>query len=722
MRSAFVKLLAVFTALCQYVHAVSNSSLLETSALLSCQNSTEFSATKFDVTFYPGNDTADVNVEFTSAIDGNFTVDLEVYAFGINIFSTSISGCDISDTICPISPGRFDVITNLTLPTKYTEKIPGIAYSFPDIDAWAVATVYYVDSSGNRQGSPIACLEAQFSNGKTVMHSYVSWITFGIIVAGVLVAGASALWGHLSTASHIIASAVSLFAYFQTTATISMMAVERCPPIASAWAQNFMWTMGIISVKFMQTILRWYVRATGGTPTNILPNKDDLSIAVYKRALEEPESLFDLVGSVGSVLDEFAPTGRLIKRIALDGNTTTTNERDSGLFGKTLVVQGIERVAFLANIELSNFFLTGATFFIFVGIGICLVSFSVKLFLELLVRTNAIHSEKFLVFRTNHISNTKGVLFRYFVVGFTQLSLLCLWEFYAHESVATVVDACVLFAVLLISLSIGAAKVISFGRKSKILFDNPASILFGNPEILNRWGFLYVQYNVTSYYFLIPYLVFNFARSATIALGQSNGKAQSIVFLVVEIIYFIVICWLRPFMDKKTNAVNITLSVFAIINAIFFLFFSRIFGSKVDVAASIMGLIYFVLNAIVSCVFLILIIFDCIWVVVHPRPDMRYQPVNDDRNMYIPSTIDMKDGTELQDLGAATRDSYTMPYLHREGTNSELDGFVQAHSYHNNDDGSDFYSGPAMNNFQNYREMQSRDIVDFQHEPEKRLL
>lgn len=719
MRSVIVRILAVFAVFCQHVHAVNNN-LLETSALLSCQESTEFSATKFDVIFFPGNDTAEVDVEFTSAIDGNFTVDLEVYAFGINIFSTSISGCDISDTICPISPGRFDVATNITVPTKYTSTIPKIAYSFPDIDAWAVASVYYVDASGTRQGSPIACLEAQFSNGKTVMHNYVSWITFGIIVAGVLVAGASALWGHLSTASHIIASAVSLFAYFQTTATISMMAVERCPPIASAWAQNFMWTMGIISVKFMQDILRWYVRSTGGTPTNVLPNKDDLSIAVYKRALEEPANL---PGLVSNFVDELAPnTGRLLKRITLDGNTTTTNERDDGLFGKTLVVQGIERVAYLANIELSNFFLTGATFFIFVGIGICLVSLAVKLVLELLVRTKAMHSDKFLMFRTNHISNTKGVLFRYFVVGFTQLSLLCLWEFYSHESVATVVDACVLFAVLLISLSIGAAKVISFGRKSKILFDNPASILFGNPEILNRWGFLYVQYNVTSYFFLIPYLVFNFARSATIALGQSNGKAQSIVVLIIEIIYCIVICWLRPFMDKKTNAVNISLSVFAIINAIFFLFFSRIFGEKVDVAASIMGLIYFVLNAIVACVFLILIIFDCIWVVVHPRPDMRYQPVNDDRNMYIPPTIDMKDSTELQDLGAATRDSYTMPYMHSEGANSDLDGFVQAHSYHNNDDRSEFYSGPTMNNFQNYREMQSRDIADFQREPEKRLL
>lgn len=715
MRALLGALSAVLLSFAAFANA---ERLLETSALLSCQESTEFSAQKFDVVFYPSNSSASIDIEFTSAIDGNFTVDLVVYAFGIQIFSTSVSGCDISETICPISPGRFDVATNLTLPSKYTSNIPGIAYTFPNIDAWAVATAYYVDSDGNKNGSSIACLEAQFSNGKTVMHNYVSWITFGIIILGVLVSGGAALWGHVSTASHIIANSVSLFAYFQTTATIAMMAVERCPPIAAAWAQNFMWTMGIISVTFMQNILKWYVRSTGGSPTVILPNKDELSIAVYKR------SLLDHAATLGeSILDpDTNKVHRLVRRITLDTNTTTTNERDSDLLGKTLVLQGIERVSYLANIELSNFFLTGATFFIFIGLAICFISLSLKGILELLIKAGAIQNDRFLLFRTNHVSNTKGVLFRYFVVGFTQLSLLCLWEFYSRESVATVVDACVLFAVLLISLSIGAAKVISFGRKSKNLFDNAASILFGNPEILNRWGFLYVQYSVTSYYFLIPYLVFNFARSATIALGQANGKVQSIIFLVIEVIYCVVICWLRPFMDKKTNAVNISISVFSIVNAIFFLFFSRIFGSKVDVVASIMGLIYFVLNAIVSCVFLILIVFDCIWVIIHPRPDTRYQPVADDRNLYIPPNSDIKDSTELQDLGAAAADGYRMSYLHGDRSDSEMGSFQQAHSYPYQERSGDYFPGTTVNNMHSYREMQSRDLMDYNKEPEQRLL
>ncbi|GMM52902.1 flavin adenine dinucleotide transporter [Starmerella bacillaris] len=706
--------------------AYASEKQLQTSALLSCQQSTEFSAQKFDITFYPSNRSAQVDVEFTSAIDGNFTVDLVVYAFGINIFTTSISGCDISDTICPISPGRFDVSTNLTLPEKYTKEIPGIAYTFPDIDAWVIAKAYYVGTDGKKNGSSIACLEAQISNGKTVKHSYVSWITFGIIIFGVLVSGAAALWGHVSTASHIIANSVSLFAYFQTTATIGMMAVEKCPPIAAAWCQNFMWTMGIISVEFMQTILTWYVRSTGGTPTVILANKDEISTAVYKRSLDDPGqfglSLSDFVNLGQTVLDpETNKIERLIKRVAADSNSTTTNERDSGLLGKTLIVQGIKRVAYLGNIELTNFFLTGATFFIFIGIAITFIALSLKGIIELLVRTGAINNERFAEFRANHISNTKGVLFRYFVVGFTQLSLLCLWEFYSRDSVATVVDACVLFAVVLISLSLGATKVLAYGRKSKQMFDNPSSILFGNPEVLNRWGFLYVQYSLTSYYFLIPYLIFNFARSATIGLGQSNGKAQAIVFLVIEVIYCIVICCTRPFMDKKSNAVNISISVFSIVNAIFFLFFSRIFGSKVDAAASIMGLIYFVMNAIVSLAFLILIIFDCIWVIIHPRPDTRYQPVNDDRNLYLPPSMDQKDDTELADLGAAARDGYHMSYLHYDPSSSDLDSFRHAQSIEDRS-GSDYISGTAANNFQNYREMQSQDMMNNRHGPEDKLL
>lgn len=691
------------------VCTVQAEKLIETSALLPCQESTQFSANKFDVTFYPDTSQVVLNVEISSAIDGNFSIDAEVRVYGIKAFSETISGCDISKTICPISPGRFDVQTNITVPEKYVEKIPGIAYTFPDIDAVVQAKVYYVDASGNRQNkSSVACVVAQLSNGKTVQHGYVSWILFGIIMCGVVVSGFASLAGHRATAGHIISNTISLFSYFQATAIIGMMAVAKMPPIAEAWVQNFEWTMGIISVKFMQNAVSWYVRATGGTVTTVLANKDQIAIAVYKRAVD--------------ALNYFlTPKSTGLQRrseIVLDSNTTTTNERDPDLLGKTLVLQGIERVSYLANIEISNLFTTGAAFFIFIGIAIVLLLLIAKGVLELLVRTNTLKNNSFNDYRVNYRSYTKGTLFRYFFVGFTQLSLLCLWEFTTRESVATVVIACVMFAILLISLSVAATKVITLGYKSKAMFNNPASILYGNPEVFQRWGFLYYQYNSSAYYFLILDLAYNFSKSAVISLGQKNGKAQSIVFFIIEIIYFIILCVVRPYMNKRTNGYNIAISVFSIVNAILYMFFSQLFGEKVAVATAIIGVVYFILNAILCFVYLILMIVACLLAVFHPHPDTRYQPVTDDRNMFMPDVADEKEGTELDDMRKAAGDGYRHSYLPYDPALGEPHIGVQykGGNRHNSDTQS---PETALQNsgydreepFQSYRDIQSRGVL-----------
>lgn len=683
--------------------------LIKTSALLPCQKSTQFSANRFDVTFFPDSSQIVLDVEISSAIDGNFSVDVEARVYGIKVFSETISGCSISKTICPISPGRFDVQTSITVPDNIVKRIPGIAYRFPDIDAVFQAKVYYVDASGSRQGgSAVACVVARLSNGKTVQHGYVSWILFGIIMCGVVVSGFASLAGHKATASHIISNTISLFSYFQATAIIGMMAVARMPPISAAWVQNFEWTMGIISVKFMQNVVSWYVRATGGTVTTVLANKNQVAIAVYKRALQ----------ALDYVLVPRSTGLQRRSEIVFDSNTTTKNERDPNLLGKTLVLQGIERVSYLASIEISNFFTTGAAFFIFIGIAIVFLLLIVKGILEVLVRTKTLQNTAFNDYRINYRSYTKGTLFRYFLVGFTQLSLLCLWEFTMRESAATVIIASVMFAILLISLSVAATKVITLGYKSKSMFNNPASILYGNPEIFQRWGFLYYQYSSTAYYFLIIDLAYNFSKSAVISLGQNSGKVQSVVFFVIEVSYFIVLCVVHPYMNKRTNVYNIAISVFSIVNAIFYMFFSQLFGDKAAGASAIIGVVYFILNAVLCFVYLILIIVACLLAVFHPRPDTRYQPVTDDRNLFMPDVADEKEDTELDDMRIAAGDGYGRSYLAYDPKSGEP--HVGVYFKGDNRQRSDTRTPEtALRNtncdreelFPSYRDMQSRGVL-----------
>lgn len=68
-----------------------------------------------------------------------------------------------------------------------------------------------------------------------------------------------------------------------------------------------------------------------------------------------------------------------------------------------------------------------------------------------------------------------------------------------------------------------------------------------------------------------------------------------------------------------------------------------------------MGVIFFVYNAIFALVLLILVLIASVYAIVSKDPDMRYQPMRDDRSSFIKSTGQLN--TELDALGATARGS-----------------------------------------------------------------
>lgn len=643
--------------------------LIQTSALISCMSGSQVNANNFNVVFYPKNGTAIITTSITSSIEGNFSAHLTLYAYGINILEKQIKNCDIADTLCPMSAGHFDVDTEYHLDTDIVNDIPGIAYTFPDLDAVVKVQVYQLDSDGNITDEMVACVEAYLDNTKTVRTVIVSWVLFGLIIFFVAMAGLMALLGHYSTSAHIVADIVSLFGFFQSVAIMSMMAVERLPPIAASWAQNLMWTMGVMSVEFMQSAINWYIVGTGGTPSLVVANKNLISVAVYKRAMmsavdHASEQLHRLINRVPGAADiVLNPLHR--RYVAMNSNYTTTNEKDEALLSKTLVLTGIKRVAYKANIEITNLFVTGIVFFLFIGICLIFICVAAKVTLELLVKANSIKKDRCSEFRASWHVHTKGILFRYFYVAFSMLSVLCLFEFTQRESVATVVDAAFIYGVILTVLLYATVRVIMLGRESTRLFKNPAYILYGNSDILNRWGFLYVQFRATAYYFIAPLIFVNFVRAAVISLGQANGKVQSVIIFVVELIFLVLVCVLKPFMDKRTNGFNIAIAVVMFVNSILFMLFSQIFPNTLA-ASSISALVFFIINVIFSLVLLLMIIASCLWALFRKNPDARYQPMTDDRAVFRRDSRDASSNNELAEMADAARDGYRESFLHTD--------------------------------------------------------
>jgi hypothetical protein len=246
--------------------------------------------------------------------------------------------------------------------------------------------IYINDTSSQ---TSIACVEAQLSNGKTVYQKGVGWATAVIAGMGLLASAVTSGLGHSNTAAHVAANALSLFGFFQAQAMIGMTGVTM-PPIVQSWTQNFQWSIGIIRVGFLQTIATWYQRATGGQPSSLLSTLATTSVEVQKRSLEVVHKLF------------MRAHDSLIKRSNDDVAETT----------KLIVVKGIERVGFRANIEVTNIFMTGLVFFLIfiVLVAICVSLF--KAYCEGAVKWGWMSNDKFQDFRNGWRVVLKGILFR----------------------------------------------------------------------------------------------------------------------------------------------------------------------------------------------------------------------------------------------------------------------------------------------------------------------
>lgn len=165
------------------------------------------------------------------------------------------------------------------------------------------------------------------------------------------------------------------------------------------------------------------------------------------------------------------------------------------------------------------------------------------------------------------------------------MCILCLWELTHRDSPAEVVLAVFMILAMTASLGFAAFKVIWLAKKSVVMHQNPAYILYSDPAALNKWGFLYVQYRATAYWFVVPVLVYILVKGMFIALSQPAQVVTAVALLIIELALLAGAAYLRPWMDKKTNIFNISIASVNFVNVILLLFFTQVFNQPVSYAA-----------------------------------------------------------------------------------------------------------------------------------------
>ncbi len=158
--------LVLLSSLAATVLPASAEYVLRSSSLAACQENSGFTASLFDVVFTPNNLTASINMLATSSIEGHVIFDISIYAYGYPIIRTKLDPCTSNlPGLCPMTSGKMDNPFNLPVTKDAISQIPGIAYTFPDLDA--TVRVYINRTDGNNPGESIACVEAEISNGMT---------------------------------------------------------------------------------------------------------------------------------------------------------------------------------------------------------------------------------------------------------------------------------------------------------------------------------------------------------------------------------------------------------------------------------------------------------------------------------------------------------------------------------------------------------------------------
>jgi len=102
-------------------------------------------------------------------------------------------------------------------------------------------------------------------------------------------------------------------------------------------------------------------------------------------------------------------------------------------------------------------------------------------------------------------------------------------------------------------------------------------------------------------------------------------------------------------MNKQTNGFAISIAVINAFNMLLMIFFSNVFGLP-GLANGILGVIWFVVNAIFALVLLVLVIVSCAYALFSKDPETRYQPMRDDRSSFIRNA--KESSTELDALAA----------------------------------------------------------------------
>jgi hypothetical protein len=377
-----------------------------------------------------------------------------------------------------------------------------------------------------------------------------------------------------------------MLAWFQAVASSGMLSVNYAP-LYRSFTQRLAFSTGLISWSHMQESIDDFRLRTGGDLTT---------------------------NNTGYLKNS---TTALLSRQLSVGNKSTIIDSGSSIHSNIVRSSGIEAYVEETGIVQENAFMT---VFLIACIVILAITVTTLLFKVILEAWNLCGKcpKPLTGFRKHYW----GTIFRSNVIVINTFYgiwvLYSIHQFRVGDSWAATLLAALTLAVFSGILIFFAVRIFGAARHN-IKTEGSAARLFEDKEIWLKYSLLYNAYHQKTWWFFAPSILYNFARYALIAALSGRGFAQSVSVLIVEILMLTLLLYLRPFVRKRENFVNILIHIVRVLLSGAIL----VFVDELKVQRSTQTIMGFALVIITSALTLLLVgllMFNAIYVCCKDNP------------------------------------------------------------------------------------------------------
>jgi len=540
---------------------------LFTSSVTYCSEAKAILVNEFDIAYWRANESATFSISAAS-VEDNLDISANIYAnaYGRDILNLTIDLCSyLQGVLCPLPMINFTGYGTYPIPTSYTDDIPGLAWTVPDLEAFARITL-----TNARTGEVAACLQATLSNGLTTQQPAVQWATGVFFLVSLI---AALIFSTLrSTSSPAVYRWFDVLFVFQAAAASGLLHLNY-PSNYRNFTLNFSWALALFNSNNIEKAVNNLRRKTGAK----LSDQAYPAVDYINRKLSPYNDFL----AIGPLLESKSPASFIRSYVAQhpSRNITTRSLVDSSrdLMSRAVIptVADQETTAKLPTglpvyvnslgIPTANAF---DTFFLIyliaiaVAIGAHLLFFAVLLGIDFGQSAERKGRGWAGRLRKNYLSFCVGNALRLCQIFLFPVLIFAFYQFTIGHGDSWL---SILLAVLCVLWTLGSLAVVFvlsiFRARRNYAEPQGVSPLFARYRWYNSVGFIYRAYRQKyHFWWFAPIVVAIFAMAAFLGFGQNSAWAQVIGLMVIELLVFVSCVGFRPHKDKKGDWLGAFLS------------------------------------------------------------------------------------------------------------------------------------------------------------------